>query len=207
MIEYPKKYLEQINEGMLSSVFLKKEEKIDCNTFFLEINSRLKKVSESKGRIFFAGNGASAAFSNHMTLDWSKNGGIKSYCLSDSSFLTALANDYNYNDAFLEYFKIYDLNKDDIVITTSSSGNSKNIVNILEYCNQTGISAIALSGLNPNNQSIVLGEYSIFVPCKTYGMVECIHQVYHHLILDQYMNIEEWNKKESQNMDASNFKL
>ena len=42
---------------------------------------------------------------------------------------------------------------------------------------------------------------------KTYGMVECMHQVYLHLILDNFMGIEEWNKSESQNMDSSNFKL
>ena len=38
-------------------------------------------------------------------------------------------------------------------------------------------------------------------------MVECIHQIFHHLILDKFMNIEEWKKTESQNMDANNFKL
>jgi D-sedoheptulose 7-phosphate isomerase len=42
---------------------------------------------------------------------------------------------------------------------------------------------------------------------RTYGMVECIHQVFHHLMLDKHMEVEEWAKKESQNMDAKNFKL
>jgi D-sedoheptulose 7-phosphate isomerase len=42
---------------------------------------------------------------------------------------------------------------------------------------------------------------------KTYGMVECIHQVFLHLILDESMDILEWEKTEIQNMNAKNFKI
>ena len=207
MTNYSDKYLKEMSKGMNNTIFLKDCKNMERDEFFEDIYDCIKQVEIQKGRLFFAGNGASAAFSNHMTLDWSKNGGVQSLSLSDSSFLTALANDYDYNDAFLEYFKIYNLNKNDVVITTSSSGNSRNITNILEYCRKSGILSIALSGLILDNKSVDLANYSIFVPCKTYGMVECIHQVFHHLILDQFMNIEEWNKTESQNMNSKNFKL
>ena len=39
----------------------------------------LKNKVKNKGKIYFFGNGASASFSNHMALDWSKNGGILSF--------------------------------------------------------------------------------------------------------------------------------
>ena len=55
--------------------------------------------------------------------------------------------------------------------------------------------------------SIDYSDFSIFVPMKTYGIVECVHQVFHHIWLDFFMGIEEWNKIESQNMDSSNFKI
>jgi D-sedoheptulose 7-phosphate isomerase len=42
---------------------------------------------------------------------------------------------------------------------------------------------------------------------KTYGMVECIHQVFLHLILDELMEIKEWDRDVEQNMNAKNFKL
>ena len=48
-----------------------------------------------KNKIYFFGNGASAAFANHMALDFSKNGKILSRSLSDSAMLTALSNDYS----------------------------------------------------------------------------------------------------------------
>jgi D-sedoheptulose 7-phosphate isomerase len=193
--------------GFKNSIFNKNEIQIQEELFFEEINNKIKEVSEKNGTIYFFGNGASAAFSNHMALDFSKNGKIKSRSLSDSSLLTALSNDYSYEDAMLEFLKIENPSKDDFIITISSSGNSKNIVNVLKYAKNEGIGTLALSGLNFKNKSILLSKYSIFVPMKTYGMVECMHQIYLHLILDHFMGIEEWNKLESQNMDSSNFKL
>ena len=142
-----------------------------------------------------------------MALDWSKNGGILAFCLSDSAMLTALANDYDFEQCFLEFLKINSPTSNDLVVTTSSSGNSKNIVKVLEYCKENKISSFGMSGLNEGNKTEILSDFSLFVPMKTYGMVECIHQLFHHIFLDNYMGIEEWNKTESQNMDASNFKL
>ena len=75
------------------------------------------------------------------------------------------------------------------------------------YCKENNIISIGLSGLNSVNKTQEIATYSLFVPSKTYGMVECIHQIFHHLILDKFMSIEEWKKTEPQNMDAKNFKL
>jgi D-sedoheptulose 7-phosphate isomerase len=204
---YEAKYFENIYEGLIKTTY--QIEGIDVSTsFFFE---SLKKIIDIEikpnGRFFFFGNGASAAFSNHMALDWSKNGGVNSFSLSDSSYLTALANDYSYDEAFLEYLKINKPNSEDLIITTSSSGNSKNILSVLEYCQLNNIKTLSFSGLNANNNSVKLSNYSIFCPLKTYGMVECLHQVLHHLLLDKSMNIEEWCKNEAQNMDSNNFKL
>ena len=72
----------------------------------------------------------------------------------------------------------------------------------LEYCKENDITTFGLSGLNEGNKTEKLSNFSLFVPMKTYGMVECIHQVFHHIYLDKFMSIEEWKKTESQNMDA-----
>ena len=107
----------------------------------------------------------------------------------------------------VEFLKIEEIKKEDFVITISSSGNSENIVGVLNYCKANGIKTLALSGLREDNKSLSIATYSIYVPMKTYGMVECIHQIFHHLMLDKFMKINEWEKSESQNMDANNFKL
>ncbi|MDC0098307.1 SIS domain-containing protein [Flavobacteriaceae bacterium] len=207
MDNYAKNYIDTFYTGIKKTKYKISGEKSESSSFFHELNEKTKEVKENGGRLFFFGNGASASFSNHMALDWSKNGGILALCLSDSAMLTALANDYDFEGCFLEFLKINSPTSNDLVVTTSSSGNSKNIVKILEYCKENTICSFGLSGLNEGNKTEILSDFSLFVPMKTYGMVECIHQLFHHIFLDKFMGIEEWNKTESQNMDARNFKL
>ena len=47
-----------------------------------------------------------------------------------------------------------------------------------------------------------MADYAAYVPSKTYGMVECVHQVLLHLWLDQYMGIYEWERDDYQNMNS-----
>jgi D-sedoheptulose 7-phosphate isomerase len=204
---YYNKYIDTISIGLIQSQFLIDQKDSEPGFFFETIRNKLISLKHNKNRIFFFGNGASAAFANHMALDFSKNGKILSRSLSDSAMLTALANDYSYENAMLEYLKIEGVTKDDFIITISSSGNSPNIVCVLNYCKENNIKSLALSGLKNDNKSITLANYSIYVPMKTYGMVECIHQIYLHLILDESMEIFEWDRNEFQNMNASNFNL
>ena len=142
-----------------------------------------------------------------MALDFSKNGKILSRSLSDSALLTALSNDYSFEEAMVEFLNIEGVAKTDFVITISSSGNSPNIISVLNYCKENNINSLALSGLKNDNKSITLADYSIYVPMKTYGMVECIHQIFLHLILDESMKIYEWDRAEYQNMNISSYKL
>ncbi len=204
---YYNKYIESINKGLEKTLFFKNSKKIKDQKFFLEIKNLLNSIRDNNNKIYFFGNGASAAFANHMALDFSKNGGILTRSLSDSALLTALSNDYSYEKAWVEYLKVEGVKKNDLIIAISSSGNSGNIICLLEYCRINKLKSLSLSGLKRNNKSINLSNYSLFVPMKTYGMVECIHQVFLHLFLDDYMNISEWDRDEVQNMNSENFKL
>jgi len=205
--EYYLNYINSINVGLLKSSYFEGNLEIDGDLFFKKVIALMSSLREKSNKIYFFGNGASAAFANHMALDFSKNGKILSRSLSDSAMLTALSNDYTYEQAMVEYLKIEGVTQHDLVITISSSGNSPNVVNVLNYCKENNIESLALSGLKENNKSIQLGKYSIYVPMKTYGMVECIHQVFLHSILDESMDIFEWDRTEFQNMNADNFKL
>jgi len=200
-------YFNSINQGLISTNYYLDSNNVEPELFFKTISSILNNLRENRNRIYFFGNGASAAFANHMALDFSKNGNILSRALSDSSILTALANDFSYEQAMVEFLKIEEVSDSDLIITISSSGNSPNIVNVLNYCKSNNIKSLALSGLKNDNKSISIADYSIYVPMKTYGIVECIHQIFLHLILDQSMGILEWDRTDFQNMNASSFKL
>ena len=205
--KYYSNYFKTISQGLEESLYYANQQVSEPHLFFQTIKGILTKLRETRNKIYFFGNGASAAFANHMALDFSKNGKILSRSLSDSALLTALSNDYSYEKSMLEYLKIEGVTKEDLIITISSSGNSPNIVSVLEYCKENNIKSLALSGLKNDNKSIILADYSIYVPMKTYGMVECIHQIFLHLILDESMDIFEWDRVEYQNMKASTFKL
>ena len=205
--EYFRNYIDQINFGLLNSIFLVENKPISPDLFFKNIKDLMNHLRANKHKIFFFGNGASAAFANHMALDFSKNGKILSRSLSDSALMTALSNDYTFENAMVEYLKIEGVTKNDLIITISSSGNSQNIVNVLTYCKNNQINTLALSGLKENNKSAQLAKNSIYVPMKTYGMVECIHQIFLHSILDESMEIFEWDRDDFQDMNINNFNL
>jgi D-sedoheptulose 7-phosphate isomerase len=200
-------YFKSIEEGLKKSEYFINNVNAKPTIFFSKLKIILNLLRTNHNKIYFFGNGASAAFANHMALDFSKNGKILSRSLSDSALLTALSNDYSYENAMLEYLKIECATKDDIVVTISSSGNSPNVVNVLNYCKENKIKSLALSGLKNDNKSITLADYSIYVPMKTYGMVECLHQIFLHLILDESMEIFEWDRSEFQNMNAKHLKF
>ena len=205
--EYNSSYIEQINLALKNMIFYNFGKNISPEIFYQILIKKTEEISKDNGTMFFFGNGASASFSNHMTLDWSKNGKIKSLSLSDSSLLTALSNDYSYETSFTEFFKIYKSHKNNMIITTSSSGNSNNITNVLNYAKNENIFSLGLSALKSDNNTIKLSKLSIYIPCKTYGIAECVHQVFHHIWLDMYMKIYEWDRSEYQNMNSKNFKL
>jgi D-sedoheptulose 7-phosphate isomerase len=155
---------------------------------------------------FMCGNGASSTLSNHMALDWSKNAGIPTMSCSDSAILTAVGNDIGYEEVFSAPIRWY-AERGDQLVTISSSGNSPNILRALEAARELGLSIVTFSGLRPDNSSRKLGDLNFYVPAKTYGIVESIHQILLHLWLDRFLGIQEWARSDAQNMRRGEFKL
>ena len=111
---YYNNYFKAISEGMEKTSYCIDSLETTPDDFFLKIKQILKHLNQKNNRIFFFGNGASASFANHMALDFSKNGKILSRSLSDSSLLTALSNDFSYENAMVEFLKIEGIAKDDL---------------------------------------------------------------------------------------------
>jgi len=164
------------------------------------------KVRDGGRRQYLAGNGASAAFANHMALDWTKNGGVPTHSFANPALLTAMGNDLGFADAFSAPLSWY-ATSGDLLVTISSSGNSENILNAIETARRRGMGIVTFSGLKPDNASRQLGDLNFYIPAKTYGMVECAHQVLLHVWLDRFMGIREWARKGVQNMNKEAFQL
>ena len=147
----------------------------------------------------FVGNGASMALASHMALDWSKNGGVCSQSLGDSAILTAVANDISYEDVFTEQLK-WKAGTSGVLVAISSSGNSPNIIAAVRQARTNGMGVLTFSGLKRDNLLRRMGDVNLYVPAKTYGVVECAHQLLLHMWLDCYMGIREWTLSGCQDM-------
>ena len=69
------------------------------------------------------------------------------------------------------------------------------------------MNVVTFSGLKPDNYSRRMGDINFYVPAKTYGIVECSHQVLLHAWLDKYMGVLEWDRTECQNMSQDSLVL
>jgi D-sedoheptulose 7-phosphate isomerase len=102
-------------------------------------------------RLWFCGNGGSAADAQHLAAEFSGRFYIDRKALPaealhcNTSYLTAVANDYSYD---LVYARLIEgvASKGDILFGLSTSGNSKNIINAFELCNNKGVFTVGFTG-------------------------------------------------------------
>ncbi len=203
---YSQKYLQAMDASLEKTECSIGTEKCDLQSALDRSVELLKAVQASNGTQFFLGNGASAAFAEHMALDWTKNGGVRSLNPSSAVLLTALANDISYQDSFATFLDRY-AKAGDVIVTISSSGNSENVIRAITQARKMDCKVITLSGLKPDNTSRKLGDVNFYVPARTYGIVECAHQVLLHMMIDSFMGIEEWARSDFQNMNVAEYKL
>jgi D-sedoheptulose 7-phosphate isomerase len=161
------------------------EFKTCINGFSGEEQTTLKSIIDSHHNIIILGNGGSNAVASHIAEDYTKMMGKRAITFSDPPMLTCYANDYGWDNTykmFLEHFLL----PDSLVITISSSGRSKNILNATEYA-LTKANVITLSGFEPDNPlRTIYGQKSLmhfYVPSKDYGIVEIIHSLILHSVI------------------------
>jgi len=179
---------------------------LEQQTAFENLCAFSRNIKSNSRKQYLIGNGASMAFSDHMAVDWSKNGEVPTHAFSSPSLLTALGNDIGIGQLFAFAIKTY-ADKDDMLVAISSSGNSKNILEGVESARNKQMKVVTFSGLKPDNQLRKLGDLNFYVPAKTYGIVECAHQLLLHMWLDYYMGITEWDRENCQNMNKDQFQL
>ena len=187
---------------------MKKIKKIDnfFNNYLNNITKSLLKVNKTKlnkaadeilktikrkGTIFVCGNGGSAAISNHYICDFLKylrqKTSLKPKIISLSNnieTLTAISNDLDYRYVF-SYQAESLCEKNDLILIISSSGNSKNILEILKFSKKNKIKTIGFSGFSGGKLRKAC-DISVHVNVKNYGIAEDSHHILMHIIL-QYI--------------------
>lgn len=142
----------------------------------------------SGGSVYFCGNGGSAADAQHLAAELSGRFYIDRKPLSsdalhcNTSFLTAVANDYSYDEIYARLITGIG-RKGDILIGLSTSGNSKNIVKAFEVCREQGIETICLTG-SAGGTMKNLSDICLCVPSTDTPRIQESHIMIGHIICE-----------------------
>ena len=155
---------------------------IDCAVNMIETSLR------NGGKIHFCGNGGSAADAQHLAAELSGRFYFDRPPLNaealhcNSSYLTAVANDYGYDIVFSRMLEC-SAREGDVVVGISTSGNSRNIINAYEVAKQKGIHIISFTGAGGGKMK----EYSdilINVPSTDTPRIQESHIMIGHIICE-----------------------
>ena len=96
--------------------------------------------------------------------------------------LTALGNDYGFDEIFIRQLKIYG-KKGDVLVGISASGNSKNLINAFEYASTAEIKTVALTAFDGGRMKKI-ADYGVHIPTNKYeyGPAEDLHMILDHMI-------------------------
>ena len=151
--------------------------------------SRVKKCYADGNKILIAGNGGSAADAQHFAAEIvgrykKERKGYPAIALTtDTSILTAIANDYNFDVIFERQVEALG-EKGDIFFALSTSGNSKNVIEGLKKAHAVGLTTVALSGRGGGKAS-ALADVSIVIPSDETARIQEAHIMLVHIICEE----------------------
>lgn len=153
-----------------------------------QITDAVVAAFEAGHKVMFCGNGGSAADAQHLAAEFSgrfyKNRrALPSDALHcNSSYLTAVANDYSYDDI---YSRLVDgtMDKGDVLIGISTSGNSPNIVKAFETARNKGITTVGFTGATGGKMKD-LSDYLLNIPSTITPRIQESHILLGHIICE-----------------------
>ncbi len=154
----------------------------------VQIASAIAAAFASGRRVYWCGNGGSAADAQHLAAEFSgrflrERRGLPSEALSvNSSAVTAIANDYGYERVFARQVEAF-VNPGDVVVAISTSGNSPSVVLALEEARKLGATTIAFTG-NGGGKMTAFADIALIGPDGYSALVQEIHITLGHIVCD-----------------------
>ena len=174
-------------------VFGKTMEQMDVIQLMAE---RCKEALKSGNKVLFRGNGGSAADAQHLPAELigrfqKERRSLASVALTtDTSILTAVANDYGYDEVFAR--QVEGLGRSgDVLIGISTSGNSANVVKAALKARDTGMHTIAFTGEGGGKLKDIC-DITFAVPSKVTARIQEMHIMVGHIICE--LVEEEYDK-------------
>jgi D-sedoheptulose 7-phosphate isomerase len=156
-----------------------------------ELGELLYRAYRNEKQVFVIGNGGSASTATHWAADLSKNtigANMRRFRLislnDNTATLTALANDLGYENVFSEQLKNL-ARAGDLLIVLSGSGKSPNVINAIRCAQECCAEVAAVLGFS-GGEAAEMADLSIIVPSNHYGVIEDVHLVINHILVDYF---------------------
>jgi D-sedoheptulose 7-phosphate isomerase len=156
----------------------------------------LRDAHRRDAQVFVIGNGGSAANASHFAVDLGKGASDKLsrrfrvLSLTDNvAWITALGNDYSYDDIFVRQLANY-ARPGDVLIGISVSGNSPNCVRAFEWSRANGVKTIGLVGAKRGKMAD-LADQPVVIDDGHYGRVEDAQMTILHLLCYAFIELPE----------------
>ena len=152
----------------------------------VEIAHLVVRAFQSGNKVLFCGNGGSAADAQHLAAEFSgrfykDRDPLPAEALHvNTSYLTAVANDYSYNEIYSRIVKGSG-RKGDVLIGLSTSGNSANIISAFEQARAMGIATVGFTGATGGKLKQV-SDFLVAVPSKDTPRIQEAHITLGHII-------------------------
>lgn len=196
-----KEILQFIETTVEDSIKAKKDFYATQSEKLISLSQKMAEVFKAGGKVLIFGNGGSASDAQHMAAEmigrmlFERNVHLPAIALTtDTSNITAIANDYSYDDIFT--FQVNALGRrGDLALGLSTSGNSRNVLNAIEAAKSQGMYTVSFTGGSGGklreicdlNLNVALG--------KNASMVQETHITLVHLavdLMDRFFLPTEW---------------
>lgn len=183
-MNYAEKLIRNLNDSIAAKQqFTQATEQLEV---FHEAVAMLVSAYRKGGRIYIAGNGGSAADAQHIAAEFVSKlardrAPLPAEAMTvDSSILTAIGNDYGYNEVFARQI-IGKMRQEDVFLGITTSGNSANIVRALEECRAMGLKSIIFTGKDGGKVKAI-ADYCIIASGEETATIQELHIVLGHTL-------------------------
>ncbi len=160
----------------------------DQQEFLEKVASRISSCLEDGGKVLLCGNGGSAADSQHIAAEFVNRFRLERAPLpavaltTDSSILTAVANDYSFDEVFSKQVLALG-KKGDVLIGISTSGSSLNVLRALEAARGKGLVTVGFTGKG-GGKMVERCDYLLKVASEDTPRIQEVHIFCAHVICD-----------------------
>jgi D-sedoheptulose 7-phosphate isomerase len=183
--------IRRISENFSESAHLKLSSMDALAPAIAAAAQRMVNCLKNDGKILACGNGGSAADSQHFAAEMlnrfeMERPGLAAMALTtDTSTLTSIANDYDFNQIFSKQVRALG-HAGDLLLAISTSGNSPNVVAAIEAAHESRLGVIALTGRTGGRIAEIIGgdDIQICVPAQSTARIQEVHLLTLHCLCD-----------------------